>query len=263
MPMWLMASGVMFGYVGVGGLLQRGLPRRNRRRCLAFTAAGLAIYFVSDLALGVDHPLNRWVIPPALLLVAYWATGQFFVAPMPGAERVLLRIDRLLEVDRAAAAAPRWLAELLELAYALVYPVVPAALVLALVYVPATDPHRFWTVVLITDYICFAGLQWVQTRPPRALDPRDPWRTPSAVRALNLRLLGATSIQVNTFPSGHAAEAMAAALLVSGAPAPVTVAMFATALAISAGAVLGRYHYAADIFAGWIVALVVWAMIRV
>jgi membrane-associated phospholipid phosphatase len=251
----------MFGYVGMGGLIRRGLPRRNRLRCLAFTTAGVAVYFLSGQVLGVDHPLNLWVIPPALLLIAYWATGEFFVAPMPRAERVLLEIDRLLEVERAAGATPRWLAELLELAYALVYPVVPAALVLALVYVPGTDPHRFWTVVLITDYICFAGLQWVQTRPPRALDPRNPWARPSRVRALNLRLLGATSIQVNTFPSGHAAEAMAAALLVTGAPAPVPAVMFTVALAISAGAVLGRYHYAADIFAGWLVALVVWLVV--
>jgi membrane-associated phospholipid phosphatase len=261
MPVWWFASGVMFGYVGMGGLVRRGMPRANRLRCVAFSAAGLAIYILSDVALGADHFLNRWIIPPALLLVAYWATGEFFVAPMPRAERTLLSIDRLLEVERAAAAAPRWLAELLELAYLLVYPVVPAALVLALVYVPDTDPHRFWAVVLITDYICFAGLQWVQTRPPRALDPRNPWRTSSAVRALNLRLLGATSIHVNTFPSGHAAEAMAAALLVTGAPAPVTIAMFALALAICAGAVLGRYHYAADIFAGWIVAVVVWSLV--
>jgi membrane-associated phospholipid phosphatase len=251
----------MFGYVGVGGLIRRGLPSRNRLRCLGFTTAGLTIYFLSDLVLGPNHVLNQWVIPPVLLLIAYWATGEFFVAPMPRAERALLEVDRLLEVERAAAATPRWLVELLELAYLLVYPVVPAALVLALVSVPGTDPHRFWAVVLITDYICFAGLQWVQTRPPRALDPRHPWARPSAVRALNLRLLGATSIHVNTFPSGHAAEAMAAALLVTGAPAPVTAAMFAVAVAISAGAVLGRYHYAADIFAGWLVALVVWLLV--
>jgi membrane-associated phospholipid phosphatase len=259
-PLWLAASGVMFGYVAAGALIMRRLPRPNRLRCLALSATGLAICFAA-VALGADHPLNRWIIPPALLLLAYWATGAFFVAPMPRAEQALLSLDRLLEVERAARATPRWLAEVLELAYALVYPVVPIALVLALVYVPGTDPHRFWAVVLITDYICFAGLQWVQTRPPRALDPREPWRMPSAARALNLRLLGATSIQVNTFPSGHAAEAMAAALLVTGAPLPVTILMFAMALAISAGAVLGRYHYAADIFAGWIVAIVVWASV--
>jgi hypothetical protein len=48
------------------------------------------------------------------------------------------------------------------------------------------------------------------------------------------------------------------ALLVSAAPAPIVALMFVNALAISAGAVLGRYHYAADVFAGWAVALAVY-----
>jgi membrane-associated phospholipid phosphatase len=73
-------------------------------------------------------------------------------------------------------------------------------------------------------------------------------------------MLDASSIQVNTFPSGHVAEALAAALLVWGAPAPIVVTMSIAALAIAAGAVLGRYHYAVDAFAGWIVALVVYCV---
>jgi hypothetical protein len=34
--------------------------------------------------------------------------------------------------------------------------------------------------------------------------------------------------------------------------------MFLGAIAVSAGAVLGRYHYLADALAGWIVAIGVW-----
>jgi membrane-associated phospholipid phosphatase len=66
---------------------------------------------------------------------------------------------------------------------------------------------------------------------------------------------------VNTFPSGHAAEALAAALLCLDAPAPVAAWMFFNAAAISAGAVFGRYHYAADALAGWLVALLVYALV--
>jgi membrane-associated phospholipid phosphatase len=93
----------------------------------------------------------------------------------------------------------------------------------------------------------------VQTRPPRALEPDEPWT--SSLRQFNLRLLGATSIQVNTFPSGHAAEALVAALLVIGAPPAIVAVMFLAALAVSAGAVLGRYHYLLDALAGWLVAV--------
>jgi hypothetical protein len=37
--------------------------------------------------------------------------------------------------------------------------------------------------------------------------------------------------------------------------------MLFNALAVSAGAVLGRYHYAADAFTGWLVALGVWVIL--
>ena len=76
-----------------------------------------------------------------------------------------------------------------------------------------------------------------------------------------MRLVGAASIQVNTFPSGHAAEALAAALLVTGAPLPVVIVMWLNAVAVSAAAVLGRYHYAADALAGWAVAFLVWLVV--
>jgi membrane-associated phospholipid phosphatase len=75
---------------------------------------------------------------------------------------------------------------------------------------------------------------------------------------VNLGVLGATSIRVNTVPSGHAAEALAAVLLTSNAPTAIVVWMLLCAVAVSAGAVLGRYHYAADVVTGWLVAIVVW-----
>ena len=71
-----------------------------------------------------------------------------------------------------------------------------------------------------------------------------------------------TSIQHNTFPSGHAAEAVACALLVAAAPWPLLAAVAVAAALVSAGAVLGRYHYAADAFAGWVVAVAVWGALR-
>ena len=98
-------------------------------------------------------------------------------------------------------------------------------------------------------------------RPGRRVRSKDeePWV--SSLRRFNLRLLGATSIQVNTFPSGHAAEGLAAALLVLAAPAGIVFAMLIAALAVSAGAVLGRYHYLADALAGWVVAVVVYVLL--
>jgi len=107
--------------------------------------------------------------------------------------------------------------------------------------------------------VCFAMLPWVQTRPPRTLESGEPWS--SSLRRFNLTLLGSTSIQVNTFPSGHAAEALAAVLLVLDAPLGIVAFMFVAAIAVASGTVLGRYHYFADVVAGWFVAVCVWMVV--
>jgi hypothetical protein len=251
MRVWITAGVLFFVYVAAVSLVLPWLPARQRWLAIAGGLAGLLLCRAAD-AIPHHRVLHEWVLPPAILLLAYWIGGLLFVAPMPRVERALESIDRNLRIDRLSAALPRWLAEMLEVAYVGVYPTIPIALAIHLLSDPAPDPDRFWTVILITDFICFGCLPWVQTRPPRAGRIGDPWI--STVRRLNLTLLGRTSIQVNTFPSGHAAEALAAALLVANAPWPVAAAMFVNAGLISAGTVLGRYHYAADVLAGWAVA---------
>jgi membrane-associated phospholipid phosphatase len=256
MPGWIAASAIFFAYVIAVAPLVPRLTRRARALAVAGSLAGLIAAAAAHLTL--THPiLHDWLAPPALLLLAYWTSGLLFAAPMPRVEAALSAVDRWLEIDPAARATPRWLTQVLELAYVGVYLLVPTALVIHLASAEQPDPDRFWTVILVTDFICFACLPWIQTRPPRALTAAQPWN--SAVRRLNVRLLGRASIQANTFPSGHAAEALAAALLVAAAPWPIAAAVAVAALLVSAGAVLGRYHYAADALAGWGVAAVVWA----
>ena len=254
MSPWVTAGLVFFVYTGVAALAVPGLARPRRRWILAGSAAGLLLGAMAHL-LPARPPTHVWLLPPVLLLAGYWVSGMLFAAPMPRVEGLFEAIDRALRIDGAAARVPPPLAELLEAAYVLVYPLIPAALAAQLLATPAPDPERFWTVILVTDFVCFAFLPWVQTRPPRAGRPRPPWR--SRLRPFNLLLLGRTSIQANTFPSGHAAEALAATLLLAGAPWPILAAMAAATLLISAGAVLGRYHYAIDALAGWLVAAAV------
>ena len=178
---------------------------------------------------------------------------------MENIERALLAIDDRLGIGRVTTRVAPWLATFLEFAYAGVYPLIPIALGLHMWFASPPDPDRFWAVVLITDYICFGTLPWLQTRPPRSIEQEAPWH--SAFRRFNVRLMSKASIRVNTFPSGHAAEAVATALLVLQAPWPWVLWMFFNAAAISAGAVFGRYHYAVDALLGWIVAVVVWMLI--
>jgi membrane-associated phospholipid phosphatase len=265
MHLWQAGGAAFFVYIMLVALLRRRSRQApgegGRKRLLAGAACGLAATAAASLS-APGSVLADWIWPPLVLLVAYWSSGLLFVAPMPAQERALAWLDERLAIRDVARHTPRVVAELLEAAYVGVYPLVAAALVLHLVWSPNPDPARFWSVVLLTDFICFGVMPWVQTRPPRALEPGDPWCSSSSIRQFNLRLLGATSIQVNTFPSGHAAEALAAALLILDAPLPVVAVMFAAALAVAAGAVLGRYHYAVDALIGWAVALVVWAAVR-
>jgi len=259
MHTWQTATVIFFVYIGVAAAMMPRLAARKRMMALGGASAGIFVMLAA--ALTPPHPiLADWIVPPVVLLMAYWTSGLLFVAPMPRAERRLLRLDERLHVRQVAGATPRLLAEFLEFAYAAVYPTIPVALAIYLTATGEPDARRFWSVILITDYICFGMLPWIQTRAPRSLEANDPWN--ASLRTLNLRLLGKTSIQVNTFPSGHAAEALASALLVVGAPLPLVIGMFFNALAISAGTVLGRYHYAADALAGWAVAAGVWFVLK-
>ena len=250
MRAWQLASAAFFFYVAAVSMWQ-GLSRRASRQALAGAGLGLMVLILSTV---IEYPLLMlWIWPPALLLIGYWSSGRLFVAPRASHEAALASLDRYLDLRSLAGRLPRLVAEVLEAAYAGVYVLIPIALAIRLSYLPTAAPDTFWAVVLATDYICFGVLPWVQTRPPRALEPGAPWT--SSLRHFNLRLLGATSIQVNTFPSGHAAEALVAALVVIGAPSGIVATMFVAALAVSAGAVLGRYHYLVDALAGWLVAI--------
>jgi membrane-associated phospholipid phosphatase len=257
---WEAASAVYFVYIAAAAFAVRGLPHDRRARCLWLSAAGLALTCVGAV-LPAGTIAITWLVPPLLLVIGYWSSGVLFVAPMPRVERVMASVDRELAIRTISARVPRGIAELLEVSYAAVYALVPIGLALCLRGSSAQPAaaDRFWTVVLLTDFVCFGALPWIQTRPPRGLEPGEPWE--ARFRAVNLRLLAA-SIRVNTFPSGHAAEALALALLVFDVSrGPDAWAMLFGAAAVSAGAVFGRYHYALDALAGWLVAVSVWHLV--
>lgn len=251
------ASLLYFLYIAVVAAVLPGLARARRWQAAAAACGGALLTAVT--AWTTIFWLRDVVLPLSLLLVAYWSSGLLWIRPMPRIEARLAAIDRRLRIPEICASLPWLLREALELAYAAVYPLIPLALLLHLKYGAAPDADRFWTVVLVTDYACFAMLPWIQTRPPRATEVSAPW--PSWVRVFNEKLLGHTSISANTLPSGHAAEATAVALLLADAPWPIAAWMALNALAISAGAVLGRYHYAVDALTGWAVAVIVMALV--
>ncbi len=246
------------------------VPRFAPARAAAIAAAAAAWVFLPLASPWGDGlaDATRALLPVPVLLAGYWLSGCFFLEPMPRVERWFLRIDdrclRAAGATRWAYGRRTWLGTYFELAYLLVYAVVPAG-ALALVFAgPAEAVGHFWSVVILAAFASYGLLPWVQTRPPRVVERlNEPGGRGESVwlRRLNLWLLGRTSIQVNTVPSGHAAAATAVALAVGAAiPEARTIVVIISA-SIVISTVVGRYHYVVDSVAGVLVGVIAWTLV--
>jgi membrane-associated phospholipid phosphatase len=217
-----------------------------------------------------ETPLTRiardW-LPALYLLAGYWLSGWYFVAPMRGVEARFMGLDwRVLGRDGGSALVerlPRVVLELFELAYVTCFLFVPGGLVILSLAGHRESADRFWTLVLVGEFGSFAVLPWIQTRPPRLLEPPGAIdRRPLLLRRLNRLQVDTTSIGVNTFPSGHVAGSLAAAIAVSEAVPTLAPWLLAIVAAIAIAAVVGRYHYVVDAVAGTALTLAAWTLLR-
>lgn len=233
------------------------------RAATAIAAIGVPL---AALATTTLPGLRDW-LPGIYLLTGYWLSGFFYSGPMTGVEQSLSMVDRWifdrLEIDRRVRGAPRLILECLELSYLWCYPLVPSGL-LALLAAGRRDlADWYWSVVLAAELSCYGVLPWIQTRPPRVIE-RDIAIDARSVllRRVNRAVLDCGSIRVNTFPSGHAAGALAAALAVTPVGLMEASAFALLALSIATASVIGRYHYAADSFAGLLFAIIALVCVR-
>jgi len=249
-------------YVGVLAWLRPLTPARRAVATIVPAADVLLLWWLSGTDTAAGRVVRDWM-PAAQILLLYWLSGVFTGPPRARAEAWLLRWDRYLFQTLGLAAfvvrAPRIILEVLEAAYLSVYLVVPLGFAIVYFGAPDLDAARYWTVVVSAEVLCYATLPWLTTRPPRALGAHDEIdRRTLVLRRLNLSVLRVGSVQVNTVPSGHAAGAVATALMVAAyMPGPgLALCLLAAGIAISS--VVGRYHYAADAVLGVLVALLVW-----
>ena len=231
------------------------LPRRH------LVVAACAAYAL--VAAGLASLSGFWVnliAPGVLLLGGYWLSGFFFCAPQGWLERVLAASDRwtfaTFRVNRALAAVPMWVLELLEASYTADYIVVAAGAFISAPY-GAEAVSRYWTIVLAAELACYAALPFLRSRPPRALEPPGVihMRAP-VLRRFNVAILDRASVQACTIPSGHVAGAVAAALAVMPVSITASVVVLFLAVLIAASATAGRYHSAVDGALGALVAVV-------
>ncbi|MBY0493892.1 MAG: phosphatase PAP2 family protein [Cyanobacteria bacterium] len=207
---------------------------------------------------GLGRVVRNWA-PVTLTLPAYWQADVIGPAPfMASFDAPLVALDRLLRCDRIrdAIAASGWgLPLLLELAYLLIY-VVPLAAA-ALVYVKQGDERleRFSSVFVLGTFAAYALLPFFPARSPLAFYFAQTHSAADSVRRLNLWLLDRGGLRESLpFPSGHIAAAAATSFAVYQALAGATMTarlLLAYTIVLSVATVYGRYHYAADVLAGW------------
>ena len=265
---WEWVALVYFSYLATVAAVHPGFARSRRPAFAAGAVAWTLLPFLASRSAGWSSDLVRALVPVPVLLAGYWLSGCFFLRPMSQVERLLQRIDDAClqwgVAQRWSNAVTRHAGRYLELAYLLVYVVVPAGAVTLIVAGRSDALERFWASVMLAAFASYGMLPWIQTRPPRLLDDLDRHagtNSPVLLRRLNLWVLGRASIQVNTVPSGHAATATAVALGVGAAIPEARAILFVVSGSIVLATVFGRYHYVLDSVAGVVVGIGAWALV--
>jgi len=244
-----------FGTLSVVALV-RPLPAARRA---AIAGVGVVLCAAIPGLARVAGDGLRSTAPLAVILAGYYLSGAFALDPSPGFERWLLSWDRRVLGDPTVRFVhwPRAVLAPLEVMYVGCFLLVPAGLVVlrSAAAAPALI-DRYWTIVIAAEFGSFLSLAFVYARPPWALAQRAALPDRAVHRAA-AAFVERLTIRANTFPSGHAAGSLAVALGVIGPLPAAGIVLLALAVAICAAAVVGRYHYAIDVIAGIVLALVI------
>lgn len=156
---------------------------------------------------------------------------------------------------------------LLESCYLLVYAVAPISLWILLKHGMGARIGRWWIAYLAGTLGAYSLLPWFLSQPPRAVFAGDHVPHVSTwLRQLNLSIVGGYGIHSSVFPSAHVSSVFSAAWGLS-AVAPERPAlgrcMALYACGVALASVYGRYHYAADVVAGFVVSFLGIAALRI
>jgi membrane-associated phospholipid phosphatase len=175
-----------------------------------------------------------------------------------------IRLDRLLLDHYHLRGAFQSLGPLiplyLEICYLLVYGV--AAVCVGILYGRGKRAaiDRFWVVYLTGTLLAYALFPYFPSQPPRIAFPGlDNPAFMTWARHLNLFILRKATIHVGVFPSAHVSSAFACAwamLLLVPERKIIGWALVIYAASVSLATIYGRYHYTADVLAGFAISLV-------
>lgn len=238
----------------------RPIPQSRR---LLVTSVSLALAAVIRI-LAFTAPLfvRDWA-PMLYAGAAYYWTGRLFIKPSEKLESWLLSWDHRLLGDptRRFAHWPGWLVAYLDIVYMFCFLLLPAGFAVLAATGRALQADHYWTMVLAADLGAFAPLSVFQTRPPWKLE-EPPVLPDNAVRRLASHMVQRATIGVNTFPSGHVAVSLAAALAVMDSMPLAGGVLLILAISVSLACCIGRFHYVVDVLAGAVLAAVVWVAVN-
>lgn len=217
------------------------------------TSRGHAISIVRD-----------W-LPIALTLIAF-REMEFFLPPhfTHYYEDVWIKQDRVFLDSRHARAMIECLGKVipfyLELCYLLVYGTAVYCIGVLYARHRRSSVDSFLTIYLVGTLTAYALFPYFPSQPPRVVFPgADNPAFSTWVRQLNLFILSKATIHVGVFPSAHVSSAFSASWAMFWL-IPERKAfgwgLLVYAVSVSIATIYGRYHYAADVLAGFAVSLV-------
>ncbi len=236
------------------------IPRPWRTSLLA---VGIAAGFWL-VGLWKRKPIARDLAPLFATLAAYREMDWF---TSPGHDQHLERVwvlwDHKLLIDWGLRglieSAGRLLPSFLELVYLLVYGIGPAVVLLAILTRRRDGTDRLWTAYLAGTLGAYALFPYFPSDPPRVLFPSADMPTVMTfLRRVNLYIVGGYGIHSSVFPSAHVSSAFSAAwglLITIPEKRWIGWSMAAYAVLVSIAVIYGRYHYTADVVAGFSISL--------
>lgn len=211
----------------------------------------------------------RDFLPIGLTLLAFREMEYFLPISFDGhLERQWIVWDRMLldhwhlrqMIESSGALIPSYL----ELCYVLVYGLPFYCVVILYLRQRRPEVDRFFVIFLTGTLAAYALFPFFPSQPPRLVFPNvDQPDVMTVLRRFNLAILKAATIHVGVFPSAHVSSAFSAAwgmFLTLSRKKIYGWGVLFYAVSVSLATVYGRYHYAADVAAGFAVSLIAGAL---
>jgi membrane-associated phospholipid phosphatase len=203
-------------------------------------------------------------LPIPLTLVSFRGMEVFVPSSYPRTyEAIWVRWDDLLlngwHVRRGIESLGAVIPLYLEICYFLVYGVAAFCLVVLYANRRREKVNLFLTIYLLGTLLAYALFPYFPSQPPRIAFPAIASPVVTWARELNLLLLRNASIHSGVFPSAHVSAAFSCAwgmFLVLPQRKRIGWGLLVYAISVSIATIYGRYHYAADVAAGFGVSLV-------